>query len=101
MGVVAPYCRNEDNRLTKSLASLENQLLSSDELNSIAEKKTQNRKAGSGSVTSEQTARDAYRVVEVSRGHNVTGGNEMREYLRVKRNRSLTPVKGPNGARIE
>jgi len=27
------------------------------------------------------------RMREVSRGHNVTGGNEMRENLRVKRNR--------------
>ena len=41
------------------------------------------------------------RMEEVSRGHNVTGGNEMREYLRVNRNRRLTPVKGPNGARTE
>ena len=41
------------------------------------------------------------RMREVSRGHNVTGGNEMRENLRVKRNRRLTPVKGPNGARPE
>jgi hypothetical protein len=41
------------------------------------------------------------RMRGVSRGHNVTGGNEMRENLRVKRNKSLTPVKGPNGARIE
>ncbi|MCP3666029.1 MAG: hypothetical protein GY696_26620, partial [Gammaproteobacteria bacterium] len=41
------------------------------------------------------------RMGGVSRGHNVTGGNEMRENLRVKRNRSLTPVKGPNGARLE
>ncbi len=41
------------------------------------------------------------RMRGVSRGHNVTGGNEMRENLRVKRNRSLTPVKGLNGARTE
>ena len=37
----------------------------------------------------------------VSRGHNVTVGNEMRESLRDNRNRRLTTVKGPNGARIE
>lgn len=31
----------------------------------------------------------------------VAGGNEMREHLRVKRNRSLTPGEGLNGARTE
>ena len=41
------------------------------------------------------------RMEEVSRGHNVAGGNEMREILRDNRNRCLTPVKGPNGARTE
>jgi len=41
------------------------------------------------------------RIKGVSRGHNVTGGNEMREILRDNRNRSLTPVKGPNGARTD
>ncbi len=41
------------------------------------------------------------RMRGVSRGHNVAGGNEMREIPRDNRNRSLTPAKGPNGARIE
>ncbi|RPI71742.1 MAG: hypothetical protein EHM38_03350 [Geobacteraceae bacterium] len=31
----------------------------------------------------------------------VAGGNEMREYPRVNRNRSLTSGKGQNGARTE
>ena len=44
---------------------------------------------------------DPDRMGGISRGHTVAGGNEMRERLRANRNRSLTPVKGPNGGRAE
>lgn len=88
-------------RPPKPPASSENRLLTGDEPNSVMERDTKPKGPAATDKPSEQAARCAHRAAGVSRGHNVTGGNEMREILRDNRNRSLTPVKGPNGARTE
>ena len=86
---------------TKPPASSEDRLLTGGEPNSATERDTKLKEPAATDHSSEPTARCAQRAAGVSKGHNVTGGNEMREIPRDNRNRSLTPAKGPNGARTE